>query len=551
MPSNPLLRFRRSVAQLHALAEVERTIRATDTTCRRKYLRDFNEAFEHYTRVVSPLEVDNRLAESDVVLVGDYHALPASQRYTASVVESLTARGRRVVLGVEAIVARDQHIVDEWERDEIDADELRSRIRFESDWGYDWQPFRELLERSRKSGAKIFGLDCTPRQDMRSIRARDRHAAIKIAELRTANPDAVIVVLFGESHLAPSHLPALMRTLKPLDRVLTVLQNIDALYWLSAGEPEDMVEAVEVDGNVLCVFSATPLEKYEHYRLCIERWKQERAGRVDLAPCFYNLITSLWQFLNVNPYSVHRGHGGAFLIDQMPEIWFAAGEEHLERLLTRRLSTRANEVRKAVREQGSYFVSDRNVMVATEFRMPWAAEQAARFVHEACRGDKPRPKSSQDEFYLRAVEGALGFLGSKILCPSRRLFTEAEIHEQYLKSPEEIARLGWEEKQYIELLDFVVLHKDYEQHRRCYRQFPPRLAAGLDFDPRRRQEAIRMLGHALGSELYNAYLSGQIGKRALRRLFFKNLLKPGAARSTYFGIAEAIAPDHARATHEW
>ena len=56
---------------------------------------------------------------------------------------------RPVVLGVETIFARDQHILDEWWRREIDDSELRQRIRFDLDWGYDWTPFHELLVTAR------------------------------------------------------------------------------------------------------------------------------------------------------------------------------------------------------------------------------------------------------------------------------------------------------------------------------------------------------------------------------------------------------------------
>ena len=541
MPSNPLLRFRRSAAQLHALAEVERTIRATDTTGRRKYLRDFSSAFQSYARVLRPEDLCRKLQGADVILVGDYHALPASQRYMAALVEQLAAGGRPVILGVEAIVARDQHILDEWQRDEIDTGELRSRIRFESDWGYDWQPFRELLERARKAGVRIFGIDCTPRQDMRSIHARDRHAAVKIDELRSANPDAVLVVLFGESHLAPTHLPKLVRTLREDDEVLTVLQNVDSLYWLSAGEPDDLVEAVEVRDDVLCVFSATPLEKYEHYRMCIERWKQERAGKLDLAPSFYNLITSLLQFLNVNPYSAHSGRRRSFLVDELPEVWSAANNEQMDRLLARRLSTRTYEVHSALKEQGSYFVPERNVIVAREFRMPWAAEQAARFVVHACRGPVGKSATVEDEFYSRLLESALSFLGSKVLCPSRKLFDEADVHELYAKPAEEMERAGYDPEKYLELLDFVLLHRDYESNCRRYAHLPEFLANGPNFDPRRREQAIGMLGHALGTELYTAYLRGKVNKRWLRGLFFKSVAKAGSARNVYLRTCDQIA----------
>src|SRR5437588_8596025 len=100
-----------------------------------------------------------------------------------------------------------------------------------------------------------------PREDLRKIGARDRHAAVKIAEIRQQHPNAVVLVLFGESHLAPGHLPRVLNEQLPGSKVLTVLQNVDALYWRAAGERADLVEAVRVNDGVLCVFNSTPLEK--------------------------------------------------------------------------------------------------------------------------------------------------------------------------------------------------------------------------------------------------------------------------------------------------
>ena len=501
MPSNPLLRFRRSAAQLHALAEVERTIRATDTTGRRQYLRDFSESFRHYRRVLSSFEVDRRAFCADIVLVGDYHALPASQLYTAGLVERLSAAGRTVILGVEAIVARDQRVLDEWQRDEIDSDELRTRIHFETGWGYDWQPFSELLHRSRAVGARVFGLDCTPRQDMRSIRARDRHAAVKIDALRSAHPEAVLVVLFGESHLAPNHLPQMVRNLRPRDRLLTVLQNIDPVYWLSAGEPEDLVEAVELRDDVVCVFSATPLEKYEHYRLAIERWKQVRSHCVDLAPSFYNLITTLFRFLNVDPYSTEHSASRAFLVDELPEVWCATrNEEHFEKLLERRLGSSAETVSRELDRRGCYFLPDRNVIVAREYRMPWAAEQAARCVYYACQKNVSSGEAThtaEDDFYLGALESALSFFGSKILCPARKLFPEC---------------------------DAIETRAD--------------ISTRLESKPRPYE--VRLSGHSLGSDLYKAYIRGEVSKRWLRGLFFKDGSRPGSAKILFTQAAERV-----------
>ena len=155
------LRSRRSAAQLHALEGVEREIRANDHNGRRKYLKDFSAAYRTYESVVDVSRVHEAVGGADLVLIGDYHALPACQRFAGSLLEQQAIAGDRpLVLGVETIFARDQHILDEWWRREIDETELHERMRFQLDWGYDWDPFYELLVTAREHSEAIYGLDC-------------------------------------------------------------------------------------------------------------------------------------------------------------------------------------------------------------------------------------------------------------------------------------------------------------------------------------------------------------------------------------------------------
>src|SRR6202795_4473574 len=362
MASTANLRSRRSVAQLHALAGVEREIRAQDSHSRRKYLREFTKAFTDYDSVLDGQQIQNTLYAADVVLIGDYHALAAAQRYAATLIEQRALTGDRpVVLGVETIFARDQHILDEWWRREIDENELRQRIRFDLDWGYDWAPFHELLVTARDHGEGLYGLDCMPRENLRKIGARDRHAAAKIAEIRERHPEAVIFVLFGESHLAPGHLPRVLQKQLPDTRILTVLQNVDALYWRAAGEPVDKVEAVRVNDDVLCVFNATPLEKYESYRLFLDQWSRCDTGP-DFAPTIYNLIDSLASFLEINRYSPHNGTQPKFLIDMLPEVHGNSSDATLRRLLSRKGITgpQLKNMLACVEERGSAYLAQVN-----------------------------------------------------------------------------------------------------------------------------------------------------------------------------------------------
>ena len=502
------LRSRRSEAQLQALVAVEREIRVHDCQHGRKYLRDFRNAFRTYDLVIDRQEISSRVADSDIVLIGDYHALSAAQRFAATLLEQLAQHGDRpVVLGVETIFARDQHILDEWWRREIDEAELRRRIRFDVDWGYDWLTFYELLVAAREHSHGIYGLDCMPREDLRKISARDRHAAHKIAEIRQKHPRAVMLVLFGESHLAPSHLPHALRNVLPDDRLFTILQNVDPLYWRAAGE-RGHVEAVQLKSDVVCVFNSTPLEKYESYRLHLSRWSRGHEGEgPDLVPTIYNLIDTLIRFLDINRYSSRNGTQPKFLVDMMPEVYSGNSESQIVQLLARR-KVRNAEIRYALRrieERGCAYLSRLNAFYVQNFQMMFVAEEAARFLHHACRGlpelgDDPKLRSSK-EFHVRAVENALAYFGSRVICPNREV-----------ANPENSP-------------------------------IAPTLTASDKSD-------AEFAGYMLGNSLYDDYLRNRISRSALRRIFLARLDQEGAAKQAFLQLAhQQSSPSRTRRAH--
>src|SRR5271166_1747221 len=523
MASTANLRSRRSAAERHALAGVEREIRAQDSHGRRKYLREFTQAFSQYDSLLDSEQFHNALHAADVVLVGDYHALPAGQRYAASLFEQRALAGDRpVVLGVETIFARDQHILEEWWRREIDEAELRQRIRFDLDWGYDWTPFYQLLVAARDHGESIYGLDCMPRESLRKIGARDRHAAAKIAEIRQLHPEAVIFVLFGESHLAPGHLPRVLQKAMPGAKTLTVLQNIDALYWRAAGEPVDKVDAVRVKKDVLCVFNATPLEKYESYRLFLDQWSRCETGP-DFAPTIYNLIDSLASFLEINRYSPHNGTQPKFLVDMLPEVHGNSSDATLRRLLSRKaISEQQREIMLAsVEERGSAYFPEVNAFYVREFQMVHAAEDATRFLHQACRGLPQRvgapganvesqrgsATAASDRFYTRVIEHAVAYFGSRVLYPSR------PAHE--MEGFPALSRAACEKAAQL------AIRADTETFATTARDW----------------------GFRLGSALYDVYLAGRATPRGLRRLFLARIDESGLARKVCTAVIARVRPN--------
>ena len=394
---------------MHALAAVRREIVLRDSTGGRKYLREFTQAFRQYERGLTQEELDQRVTAANIVLVGDYHALAASQRYAANLVENIAAK-RPVVLCVEAVLSRDQGILNSWWRREIGEDDLRKRLRFDREWGYEWQPFYELLATARDHAEAIYALDCMPRDDMRRIRSRDRHATAKIEEARREHPNAAILVLFGESHLAPEHLPRILKENLPGDSLLTILQNVDALYWKAL---EENASAVSIGADAVCVFNSSPLEKYESYRLCLERWNGD--DHTDFAPAVYNVIFSLARTLGFRLDSPHNGTQPKYLADSLPEVVNlseAVGDGSDAGQLA--LSDAEGNARaaQAIESCGCYYLPETNQFFVREFNMPQVAAEAARFLRHACRGMEHLANSQGLE-----TDATLAHFGARLLCP--------------------------------------------------------------------------------------------------------------------------------------
>ena len=389
MASSKDRRIRRSAAQMHALAAIRRDIGTRDPAARSKYLREFRQAFPTYDAPLEATELNRLLASAGIVLIGDYHALPASQRFAAGLIESLPHQGP-VVLGVEAILSRDQQALESWWRREIGEEDLRRQLRFDREWGYPWQPLYELLLTARDHAEGIYGLDCQPRNDLRRIRSRDRHAALKIQQIRQQHSNAKIIVLFGESHLAPQHLPQRLREMLPQENALAVLQNLDSIYWQAT---EAGAAAVHVGNDSVCVFNASPLEKYESYRICFERWNADAGEGPDFAPAVYNLIFSLARVLGFRLDSPNNGTQPRFLSDSLPEV------------------VSGSTASSFVNDRPCMFDARTNTFYIQEFQLADVAAEATRFLHWACQGGK-------EAFSLAGpMQDTLARFGARLLCP--------------------------------------------------------------------------------------------------------------------------------------
>ncbi len=558
-PSAPTPQIREEIAlQKATVARLKKEILGVDRNARKRYIRDFHDEFSRLEGLSSLDDLIVACYQADLVFIGDYHALPASQEFAAQILGEIAQRSRETVLCLEMVYTRNQKILDRYMAGAIGDAEFLKGIRYDLDWGYDWGSFRRLFDVARQRGLPVYGIDCEPRSGLRYIRKRDAHAAARIAEIAEARPRARIVVLTGESHLARNHLPRKVTTDlkgKSLERRgIIVLQNLEEIYWQLAERGEEWADVVTLGPGRFCHFNTSPIAKYEAYRQTLEVWKgdAEDSEDVDLSTTVYSMIDTILKFLRFDKYGHHvAGHEGRreFLVDVYPDIYSGLDDKEMRHLLRGHELTpdEVEEIAGHISERGSCYIPRINAILIGQMNVVHAGEEAAHFVNCALKGEiyerAPREMPQHDLFYNGVLEEALGFFGSKLLDPGRNHFFETEFYQYYRKDRETIEReTPYTYDEFNAIIHFILLHKKFEQSYAQYDDVPAEILDGIRAEPKRANILIHELGYFLGQQIHDAYRAGVLDRREIARLFQRSFRATGSALKTYLDLTERLRP---------
>jgi len=536
---------------------LKKEIFGVDPNSARKYIQEFHKDFQSFEEISSFDDLVLAGSKSDIVYVGDYHALPSAQAFETRLLRELTSRNPSLALCLEMIYGHQQRFLDRFMSGSMPEEEFLRRIRYDLEWGYDWQSFRPLFEVAREYSLQVFGIDCEPRNGFRYIRKRDAYAASRIADIVEKHPGTRLMVIVGESHLGRNHLPGrveqLLRRKRRECRSLVVVQNLEALYWQLVEQGQHQQEVVRVAPDAYCVFNASPLEKYESYRQVLDRWKgeQDEDTEVDLTPTVYNIIDTILDFLGVNKYTTclrREGQCSEYLVDVFPEVYGPAEATAFRRILrgAHLDNEEVDEILEHVSRKGSCFVPRLDAIFLGQFDLAHGGEEAAHFVNLCLKRElneeAPTELPQHDLFYGRVMEEALAFFGSKLIVPGRNHFFEAKFYQYYRKSPELIeANTPYSYEEFKEIIDFILLHKKFETHYTDYDEVPLEILRGIRSEPKRMNILVHELGYFLGQQIYDGYHAGAITRREISDLFKKKFVDTGSALRTYLDLVEKLS----------
>lgn len=463
-------------------------------------------------------EVASEIAAADIVYVGDYHTLRQAQQAYLSLVRDALGAGRRVVMALEFIEGRHQEALDAFLAGRMKERAFRELIGHAPRGSFDlWSGFAPLLDFAREANLSVVAIDRRA-TGARSLELRDRYAARQIARAARAPDRPLVMVLMGQFHVVPSHLPARVReALRGAERnPLVVYQNCEGVYWQLAREGLlDDVQAVRLRDGELCLLNASPV-------VCQQSFLDYLEGEAGDEPLlertagerFRELARQLARLLGVD-VEPHLAH---------VEVVTAADARVLERIRRRGSFTprELSQIRKQLLSREGYYLPRAKLAYLGTLSLNHAAEEAAHFVRHACVGKAmERHRRPAEAFYARCLEEALGFFGSKVMNPHRRCPTLSDWADAFERGQEEARQVA----------AFVLAHKAAEEeHGDNAAKLLPLHADDLFHG------VSHALGYLMGDALYRAFDSGQLTAEAVGGLFRDPFER---AQARYFELARA------------
>lgn len=423
MPSSALIKLHTFHRGLHqAVVEGIKHFSAQASPTISAYSQKFQASLPSSSREAS---LDSILAsgqKSDLLLFGDFHSLPQSQRSFLRLIEENVRLKRPVCVALEIFDATHQPLIDEFYAGRLPEEYFLKRIDYHNRWGFPWENYRPIVDYCVKNRIPMFGINCQLESGNR-LAKRDSFAASILNRVHEEKPDQLCLCLIGEYHLADDHL---MKHLNKSIRVTRVVNNVDD-YSLQISDKGLVSERfLGLSEDFYCILNTMPWIKWQSLAM----WEESHGsanedGEVytehhyDFEYQLLFILRSINTLLNLNISSHDLSKFDIYLQPDSATLKHVKAKLGLSRNDMRLLEKHA--------VQDGYYYSAKTI-VLSEASVEPLIEAAGRFIRDslASRGSNPTSFSARISSEIAATVTAL------LMNPRKHYPTIEEVGEKCL-----------------------------------------------------------------------------------------------------------------------
>jgi hypothetical protein len=452
-----------------------------------RYYQAYKREFKNYQKISNKSELLKSARQADIIFGADFHPFAQSQRTHLRILRELVKNKKQVVLALEAIDSKFQNTVEAYLDGEIDDKNFLRKINYSQSWGFPWENYKVLFDFAKTYDLPIYGINQSGLDRQKSdLTLRDSHSASRIVALRQKFPHALIYVVYGDLHLASTHLPRLTRKYlgKPdHTRFLTVFQDSETLYWrLAKRKLEERVDVLKLRTDAYCVVNSPPWIKWQAYLDFLEQ--TEEVDIDENLHHFIKVIQKLWKI--DRPMTDFN----AFSKGNVP---FA---HHISKTLSK---MDLNRVMTLVRQDKSFFIPQPATFYFHSSDVNHIVTLAGQFIHSKMRRDHEVHLRFPQDMAARVWIEAIGFFASKLINNRRKysLLKDLPIHHH---------------------TTLIALEQRLHEQMALKTSKPlRRVRATRHRRPQDYYEASRVVGAILGNRIYTAFQKNDLDFSTLHR----------------------------------
>ncbi|MBT7768071.1 MAG: hypothetical protein HN730_13015 [Bdellovibrionales bacterium] len=207
----------------------------------------------------SQKELARAIDSSQIIYLGDFHTFDQSGRNLLRLLRPLVQSQTPLALGFEFINYEHQHHLEYYAEKTISELEFLDAINYHESWHFPWNHYRQILKIAQKHQLPMLALNSTG-----SLSERDQLAANTLYHFLLENPEAKLLIFFGELHIMPDRLPKQLQQLftTKAPKSLIIHQNLDEVYWRQ-GREQGRKLVVKFNPQEYCLMTSPPWIKYE------------------------------------------------------------------------------------------------------------------------------------------------------------------------------------------------------------------------------------------------------------------------------------------------
>lgn len=206
-------------------------------------------------------ELKDSVMESQLIYLGDFHTFDQNIRNVLRILKVIANNhmneGRDCVIGLEMVDAKYQYCLDAYMQNHLTELEFLESIAYHDSWRFPWTHYKLIFELAREHGIRMIALNTKG-----SLEHRDRFAAKLLDQTLKESESRQIVVVYGEYHINPDKIPALLENIRPQAKQTIIHQNLDEVYWKMRSDSQES-KIVKFSEHEFCINSAPPWVKYE------------------------------------------------------------------------------------------------------------------------------------------------------------------------------------------------------------------------------------------------------------------------------------------------